>query len=82
MDLLARRENAGKEQVSVFYALCIGCQQKMWPRLEVTLPTSHDLDYMCVFPRERSELEVGLPTSNDSVKRKKILTGASNTLGF
>lgn len=35
MDLLARRENAGKEQVSVFYALCIGCQQKMWPRLEV-----------------------------------------------
>jgi hypothetical protein len=38
-----------REQSSFFYALYIGCQQMVWPRLKVDIPTSKDL----VFPLQR-----------------------------
>jgi hypothetical protein len=37
--LRARRQ---REQASFINILYIGCQQKVWPRLKVDLPTSND----------------------------------------
>lgn len=42
------QEQAGKEQAKApfFHVLYIGYhQQKLWPRLKLTLPTSEDLDF-------------------------------------
>ena len=33
--------------------LCIGCHQKVWPRLKMDLPTSKDLDEKCIFPPQK-----------------------------
>lgn len=42
--------NRQREQAFFFQVLYIGCQQKVRPRLKVTLPTSKDQDYRYVFP--------------------------------
>lgn len=52
-------EQAGKESKSLLPCPSVGFQQKVEPRLKVTLPSSKDLD-----------LEVGLPTFNGANKEK------------
>lgn len=55
-----------------FHVLYIGCQEEVWPRLKVDLPTSKDLT-----------LKVDFPTSTDLSKKKtKSLPGVPSHLGF
>jgi hypothetical protein len=56
MDLLAKGEQAGKEQRLPSSMSLYGFQQQVWPRL--------DLDQRCVFLPQRAGLEVDLLTSN------------------
>ena len=45
MDLPSRvRTSRQRKQVSFFHVLYIGCQQKVWLRSKVYLPTSKDLN--------------------------------------
>jgi hypothetical protein len=45
IDLVARVGGSTQRiQTSFFHVIYIGCQQKVWPRLKVDLPTSKDPD--------------------------------------
>lgn len=61
-------KQAEREHAFVSHALYIGCHHNVWPRLKVDFLTSKDLNWRYIFSPQRSRFEVGLSTSNDSVK--------------
>jgi hypothetical protein len=54
--LIRVRASRKRERVFFFQVLDTGCQQKVWFRLEVDLPTSEDLNWRFSSPPQRSIL--------------------------
>ena len=69
MDLSVRaRESRQREQGFLFQVLYTGCQQKVWSRWKVNLPTSKDLDSRCIFQLQKIWIKSG--SSQFSIKKK------------
>jgi hypothetical protein len=61
----------GKEQSVFLPCPLYRLPQKVWPRLKLDLPNS----------KKKSGLKVGLPTSNNLIKKKPLI-GVSSYSGF
>lgn len=74
------RGSRQRQQASFFHVLSIDCQQKVWPRSEVELPTL-SIQIQCVSSHfEASGLKLGHPLQ--MIKLKKIPHKCAQPLGF